>query len=273
MKRTADTPVRHPVLHLVWRLAVFFVFVVLIWLFLYHVMDGFFGTIRDNRVGHLVRAVTATVLAIALVASARRFLDRQPWSGLGFRSLRVSWRSLLIGMSWWIAPAVASLLVATAAGWVSVEFSRFDTKFVLLAFSLPALVFLYEAFPEELVFRGYIFTTLAARLAGWQAVLIQGALFTAWGVLIGAADSLARIVVFAMFSIVVGLLRLATGDIWASIGFHLAFQSVTQLFSAAVREGALEIGGQDFVEGMAFGLIPVSCAVVVALVLVKRAAR
>lgn len=66
-----------------------------------------------------------------------------------------------------------------------------------------------------------------------------------------------RIVLFFTFSIVLGVLRVITGSLWASIGFHLAFQWVTQLNAAAVRDGLVRIEGQPTLELVAFWFFPI----------------
>jgi membrane protease YdiL (CAAX protease family) len=88
----------------------------------------------------------------------------------------------------------------------------------------------------------------------WMAVLGQALLFTAWGFANGGENSLDRTVLFFSFAIVVGIFRATTGSVWASIGFHLAFQTIAQLVGT--------VGGQFSVEGsqlllmFAFGTLP-----------------
>jgi membrane protease YdiL (CAAX protease family) len=70
---------------------------------------------------------------------------------------------------------------------------------------------------------------------GWQAIGAQAALFTLFGLVLGVAATVDRLLVFFAFALVLGVLRTATGDIAAGIGFHWAFQTTGQLF---LGEGA-----------------------------------
>lgn len=119
---------------------------------------------------------------------------------------------------------------------------------------LVLLVFLYEALPEELVFRGYVQRNLLTALPAGQAVVIQAVLFTLFGFLVGVAQSPFRLSLFLTFGLLLGAFRVATGDIWAGIGFHVAYQSVAQLF---VGEGAaFEVSGEGVFGLVALGGLP-----------------
>ena len=98
--------------------------------------------------------------------------------------------------------------------------------------ALIALVFLSEALPEELIFRGYIQSRLTGLVGPWGGVLIQAALFTGFAVLIGAAPDVMQIGFIAAFGVALGMLRAATGTLWAPIGFHLVFMTVQQSHGA-----------------------------------------
>lgn len=131
------------------------------------------------------------------------------------------------------------------------------------------LVFLFEALPEGLIFRGYLYRNRADHLPRWFAVAGQAVLFTAFGALVGDG-SVERIVVLLTFGLTLGALRVVTGSLWAPIGFHLAFQYVTQFTGAAVLDGALRIEGLPDLEFVAFWLLPIAVG---GLILAGAAAR
>jgi hypothetical protein len=83
--------------NLFWRVAVVFLAVTLVWLFVAQGLGSFFGQAYSDRVGHAVRAVLASALVVPLIFLARRHLDRRPWEGLRLTSLRNGWRWLLFG--------------------------------------------------------------------------------------------------------------------------------------------------------------------------------
>ena len=251
---------------LLWRILAVFVAVSLIWLLVVQGSDLFFGTAYEDRLGHAVRAVLVCALVVPVVVLARRSLDRRPWEGLRLTSLRVGWRPLVFGMAFWLVAAGAGLATMLALGWASISFGAPSGSLLLLALYLPVLVFLYEALPEELIFRGYFYRNLADRYARWVAVLAQAVLFTLWGAAIGAAGSVDRVILFFTFSVVLGVLRVITGNLWTSIGFHVVFQWVTQLNSAAVREGFVRIEGQPVLELVVFWLFPIVLGTIVLVV-------
>ncbi|MET7818616.1 CPBP family glutamic-type intramembrane protease [Micromonospora zamorensis] len=95
---------------------------------------------------------------------------------------------------------------------------------------------------------------LATRLPAWQAVLGQSVLFTLFGFLVGAATSPDRLLLFFVFALLLGGFRVATGDIWAGIGFHVAFQTVAQLVGDV---GAVfDVTGSGVLGLVAMGAIP-----------------
>jgi membrane protease YdiL (CAAX protease family) len=176
-----------------------------------------------------------------------------------------------VRMIFWLGAGGLGLAVTLALGWARISVGAPGAGVLLLTLYLPLLVFLYEALPEELIFRGYFYRNLSARYALWISVLAQATLFTLWGAAIGAAGSVDRVVLFFTFSIALGILRVISGNLWAAIGFHLAFQWVTQLVSAAVREGSLRIAEQPTLELVVFWFFPIvlGSAALVAVSLVR----
>ncbi|WP_225854229.1 hypothetical protein [Micromonospora sp. ALFpr18c] len=79
-------------------------------------------------------------------------------------------------------------------------------------------------------------------------------LFTLFGFLVGAARSPGRLALFVVFALLLGGFRAATGDIWAGIGFHVAFQSVAQLFGDV--GGVFDVTGSDVLGLVALGGLP-----------------
>lgn len=253
------------------RITIVFLAVSLVWIAVVEGLGPFFGPAYSDRLGHAVRAILVCVLVVPVVVLARRFLDLRAWEGLRINSLRVGWRPLLFGMGFWLVAAGIGLAVVLSFGWTRISFGTPDIGVLLLFLYLPLLVFLFEALPEELIFRGYFYRNLADRYPRWFAVLAQAVLFTLFGAVIGAAGSVDRIILFLTFSIVLGVLRVITDSLWASVGFHLVFQWVTQFNAAAVRDGFVSIEGQPTMELVAFWLFPILLgAIVLAVGLVSR---
>ncbi|WP_234390730.1 CPBP family intramembrane glutamic endopeptidase [Nocardia suismassiliense] len=239
---------------LVVRSVIVFVAVTVWWLVLYRGADLVFGA-EYGRGRHVAAAVGATLGTVPLIYATRRFLDRRPWSGLGLSSIGRGWRPFLFGAACWGIPALLSAAVMISLGWAELTVRAPVPQTLSAILALLALVLLYEAFPEELIFRGYFFANLRERWPTAATVLGQAALFTAWGVLIGAAGSLDRALFFFAFSAVQGALRATTGNVWACIGFHTTFQVTTQFLAG--KWDYIDLDDPDMaVIGLAFGVIP-----------------
>lgn len=251
------------------RIAVVFVAVTLIWLLIVYVNQLSFGP-GYARLGHGVNAVLATALAVPTIVLARRFLDKRPLAGLGLPPLRTGWRSLLIGMGCYLIPAGIGLVAVLSVGWVEISLDTSIANLVAVFFSLVVLVFLYEALPEELIFRGYIYRNLNTSFPRWSAVGGQAVLFSLWGIAIGATLTVNRVVFFFFVAIVIGMIRAITGDIWACIGFHLAFQTVQQLFGGAWAGDVFVVSAPETLEMVVFGLIPIALAVLTLEIIVRK---
>lgn len=241
-----------------WRVAIVVTAVIAVWMFVYHVPTVVLGSDYELRT-HAALAVLLVVLTVPVVVLARRYLDRQPWEGIGLPSIRVGWRPMLFGMACWLIPAGLGFAWCLGLDWTNITVNVPLGELVLLIVARIVLVFLYEALPGELVFRGYVYQNLAARLPRWVAVGVQAALFALTGIVTGVGASPQRVLIFFGFGIIVGIFRVVTGTIWAGIGFHLAFQTVAQLL---VGPGpAFTVDGIGTLQTIAFGLLPFSLGV------------
>lgn len=249
------------------RVAAVFVGAAAIWLLLSEAVAAALG--QDyTRTAHVVRAVGATVLTVALVVSARRLLDRAPFSELRLTSLRVGWRALLLGILCWAVPAAVAGSAVIALGWAHLTVTASVVRGLAGLAALTLLVFLYEALPEELIFRGYLYANFAERWPAAATVLVQATLFALWAVVIGAAPSIDRIVLLFSFACALGALRAATANLWSTIGFHWAFQVTAQFLGP--RWDAVILDDPNLAFGVAISLIPFAAALAVAVVLARR---
>lgn len=250
---TSLTNENQPRLHLAWRVGIVFTLATLIWLLIGAIAHARFGADYD-RTAHVMRAVLASLLAIPLVVGARRWLDRRPWEGLGLTGLRAGLRPLLVGMLCWVIPAAVGIVACLALGWTTITPLASAGEILALTAGLFVLVFIYEALPEELIFRGYFYRNLADVMPLWMAIVAQAAMFTLWGLLNGGENSLERSVLFFSFAVVVGIFRAVTGSVWAAIGFHLAFQTVAQLLGTV--GGQFSVSNPQTLMIVAFGILP-----------------
>lgn len=193
---------------------------------------------RHPAGGALADAVSGTsslVAALASVAIAARWLDRQRLRDLGLALNWQWWRDLLAGLGLGAALAGGLFVALLAAGWVEVT----DVSAVP-AEANPALVaalvlvgVVGSAIGAELLARGYQLTNIAEGLTGWlglrgsvrAAVLVSaalsGLLYAAWplATLLGTASMIAAGLFFAIGYALTGRLGLP-------LGAHLAWNLV-----------------------------------------------
>lgn len=180
-----------------------------------------------------MNAVLVCGLAVPMVIAARRWLDRRPLTGLGLENPRTAWRPFLVGVVAFLLPSALGLSIALATGWVELQPQVPWSTILGWAALLIILVFLFEALPEELIFRGYLQRNLTTVLPPWVAVIGQALLFTVfgtglWVVSEGWGVLAERGIMFFAVAVVLGLLHIQTGSLWTPIGYHLAFQVVAQ---------------------------------------------
>jgi uncharacterized protein len=185
-----------------------------------------------------VQALVTTTVIIGLICWLRLRGDRRSLAGIGLaRPLRAS-GFFLLGFGMVATVIFVPLLIIWFAGWGTVTI---NTSSAMLAHVLTWLLiaFLFEAFPEEIAIRGYLYRNLNAVMARWMAALASIALFVAvpvglylfHSVLLGQTIdldggdqlTLAYLVGLVGFGLMLVLLRVLTGSVWTCVGFHLGF--------------------------------------------------
>ncbi|MCW6009043.1 CPBP family intramembrane metalloprotease [Micromonospora sp. CPCC 205371] len=254
-------------LHLVWRIAIVFAAATLTWLFIDWAGDALFGPDYD-RGRHVASAVATTALAVPMIVVAYRYLDGLPWSGLRRGTPGTVGRLLLVGMAGYLIPATLAVAAISVLGELRIDLRGSLVEVVLSVLALVVLVFLYEALPEELIFRGYLYRNLATALPRWAAVLAQAVLFTLFGVAVGAAGSADRVVLFFAFACVQGIIRVVTDTLWVPVGFHLAFQTAEQIVGS--HWDVFAVSDLALLQEIALGLIPLALGALTIQILWSR---
>lgn len=232
--RTQATEPARPPLPVAVRVAVVLAGALLGWLAIAALGTRVWGE-GPSLARHLASAVLALVVASALVGAARRLLDRRPSGELGLPGGRRAIQDLLLGALSWLLPAAIGLSIVLGAGWLDVEIDATLAETAGVVLLLLVLVLVYEAVPEELIFRGYVQRNLTAAMRPWLAVLVQALLFatfgtTLWVITEGWGVLLERLMLFFGTGVVTGCIRVISGTVWATVGWHLAFQVVMQMF-------------------------------------------
>ena len=221
-------------LRLAWR-------IVLAWI-------GFFGCLLV--VGVAIQAMTSSLpevtsnaaasmgiaaSALGLVWLLRRHVDRGPWSGIALTLDRAAVPLLLSGI---VLAGVVSVVAAAATvqlgladwGWSASTTKDVATKGLAITVILIALsTVLVQAFPEELVFRGYMYANLGETLPLWAAVVNSSLIFGSMHVFSNqqAATTVGEHLIYAVaatgFGLMLAACRTISGTLWLGIGFHCGF--------------------------------------------------
>lgn len=208
---------------------------------------------------HFLSGLTITALTLLTILLVGQKFQRRSWQQLLYVEDGRGGRHFLLGVFCWLLPAAVGIWLCIALGWVTitpqnlllqssiVEIAR---KVLLLAIT----IFLIEAFPEEMLFRGYLYDNLNRIFPQWASFLLQALLFTLFAWCIGALNSFDQWLFIPSFGLLLGYFRLLTGSVWFSIGYHMAQMTVTQLLGPT-HEYFL-VSGLPELRMIAFVLLP-----------------
>lgn len=238
-----------------------------IWIGLGIAMTAIFGP-DYTYAAHAVRAPTTFTLVVLLLWLVLRW-EKRSFRDYGLAPDRRSSPRLALGAISYLVPFTITAVAITALGLAAVRITRSPGEAAAQLLAVVVLVLLFEAIPEELIFRGYVFTVLAARLPTWAVILGQAVIFCLFGFAIGAARTPDRLLLFFIFSLSLGAIRAASGSVFATIGFHAAFQITTQpLLGPQWTAFALDDPERWFSD-LAFGLGPLICGPLIVLAMVR----
>jgi membrane protease YdiL (CAAX protease family) len=207
------------------------------------VAEANWGIAGKMRYG--IQALIMAGMVVPGILILRLKLDRKSIASLGLPGVKRSLFWFAFGVGIIIVPFVAIIVSTLIFGWATMTFNTSGP--VIGAFSATVVTaFFFEALPEELAFRGYIYRNLNTRFARWAAALLTIALFgllpsvltlvqqyvLGMEVRIGGAGSLTigYLITMAVFGAFTVYLRILTGTVWTSIGFHLAFLQMSRIF-------------------------------------------
>lgn len=259
----------HQRLSLIWRILIVFTAISVIW-WISSGVNAWIGVEGEyNRTAHILSALLIFSLVIPLIIIARKYLDKRPWTGLRLTSFKKGWKPFVYGGLSYLIPALLGIIIFSLFGWTKVNFQSSFGELLVAVIVLVILVFMFEALPEELIFRGYFYRNLNNSLSKWRAVLTQSVLFVLFALIIGAAPSIDRIVFFLAIAIVIGMIRVITENVWSAVGFHLAFQTMQQMFGNPYHQ-ELTSSTPALMEIVILGIIPFSFAIVTLKLFVKK---
>ncbi|HEL1586167.1 TPA: CPBP family intramembrane metalloprotease [Streptococcus suis] len=186
-------------------------------------------------------------ISLAVILWARK-VEISPWLGIGLTKASAV-KDFLLG--WGLGAAM--LITCVALMWVcgAIEFVSFHFSPLFLGqFLILTLAWSIQGTTEELLTRGWMFSSLAARYNLPVGILISSLFFTALH-LGNDAISLIPLLDLTLFAILACLVMLKTGTVWLIGGLHAAwncFQGNVFAFPVSGSEA-----GQAFIQVRTMG--------------------
>jgi len=187
----------------------------------------------------LIEAVQVFFI-VGATAATGRIEGRAVWSYYGLAGQRPV-AKLLAG---WIGGLVClSLVVGVlyACGFLAFDGWALHGLSILGYGLIWLLVFLLVSVREEVMFRGYLQTTLTRGLGFWPAAILVSVLFGA-GHIPNAGETVVGIVGVMIRALLYCFLLRLTGSLWLGIGFHAAWDWAQSFLYGTPQSGHLMQG-------------------------------
>lgn len=241
------------------RIVVALVFGIIIWNFVIYLSDLFLGE-EYHPLGRLILALVTTLLTLILLRGLLK-ADKKSWNIIGQSTVKRNLSSFVLGLLIFLIPAAIGLFICLQLGVAKITFQTDFSSLILSVFILFITVFFMEALPEELFFRGYIYRYLNALFPHWATIIFQTIVFTLFAYFIGAIYSAEQLQFIPGFAIILGIFRAISGNVWTSIGFHVAIMTATQILAPV--HGHFAVEGMFTLQFIAYILLPSTVGAIV----------
>lgn len=177
-----------------------------------------------------------------------------------------------------------SFLVSTLLGGMNVTFDIQTTR--ALSFLGMLLLYLFQAFGEEVMYRGSFMMAVARKNGPWIAVVATSLLFSLHHHINSGYGPVAFVNLFLLAAIL-GMVTFLTDRIWAATAIHAAwnfFQGsvfgvnvsgvtpdpATTLMSSVAQGNSLVSGGEMGIEGSVVATVVLAAALVALIIIARR---
>ena len=198
----------------------------------------------EGKMRYGLQAIVMSGLVVSGIWFIRKYVDPGIPLSIGIGNFKNALIKLLTGIGLVLLPLFMSIVCTLLFGWGNVNFNVNESTFYNVLTGI-SIVFLFEALPEELGFRGYIYIQLNVSLKRWLSALITVGLFVLLAIIlvpiqehilgmdiyVGGSNAItgSYIITMIFFGAFVQYLRVLTKLIWMGIGFHLMFVYINRL--------------------------------------------
>lgn len=224
-------------------LRVLLAFIVATFLLLFSKQIGDAFKIHGTQLKYVTQGIALTTFVIIIFNIIRIKRDNLFPFSIGLNNPVRAFLLFLLGLCIFIIPILSTLAYISINELATVNINLIANKTIML--NLIA-VLLFEAFPEEYIFRGYIYSNLNVIFPKWKAAIFSAIIFTLFPVIlqfitvyvfkdqayIGGKRfvTLEFLITLLLFGLLLSYLRILTKSIWAGVGFHLLFVHMNKLF-------------------------------------------
>ncbi|MFI3162591.1 CPBP family intramembrane metalloprotease [Streptococcus suis] len=221
-------------------------------------MPLFFIFIDNAFVTLSLELLAFSFISLAIILWAR-FVEKSPWLGLGMTK-KGAFKDFILG--WGIGAAMLITCVLLMWGFGAIQVTSFQFSANLVGeFLILVLAWSIQGTTEELLTRGWMFSSLAAKHNIPVGILVSSLFFTFLH-LSNDGISLIPLLDLTLFAILACLVMLKTGNLWVIGGLHAAwncFQGNVFAFPVSGTQAgqafiAVETSGPDWLSGGAFGV-------------------
>jgi membrane protease YdiL (CAAX protease family) len=194
--------------------------------------------------GQIWGALFMSGLVVYSVFYFRKVIDNESPGSIGLENIQKSIIKFLLGTGFVLIPMILTLSFTVIFGWGELNFNAGGSFITTILFGVVT-VFLFEALPEELMFRGYIFSNLNVKYKTWISALMTIGLFVilpiflvpiqkyllGMEIYIGGRSAIhpSYLITMVFFGAFVQYLRILFKSIWVGVGFHLSFVYIDKI--------------------------------------------